>query len=151
MLKPPNEPDTGPGEIDRPVGELVQELIEDGKAYARAELGVVKAIATQKAQAFKLPGILFGFAFLLAIAVSVLWRWPVTVMASPDVPSAEGIATPSAEGASARAIPGTAAAATAKTSRAVVVRRLDRAVDRSREGMKILHISRDGTCIGVRS
>jgi len=31
VLKPPNEPDAAPGDNnDRPVGELVHELIEDG-------------------------------------------------------------------------------------------------------------------------
>ena len=60
MLKPPTEPDAAPGDNDRPVGELVHELIEDGKAYARAEVGLVKAIATAKANALKLPAILFG-------------------------------------------------------------------------------------------
>ena len=68
MLKPPNEPEPTPGDSDRPVGELVHELIEDGKAYARAEVGLVKAMATAKANALKLPAILFGVAFLLALA-----------------------------------------------------------------------------------
>ena len=68
MLKPPNEPEPTPGDSDRPVGELVHELIEEGKAYARAEVGLVKALATAKANAFKLPAILFGVAFLLSLA-----------------------------------------------------------------------------------
>lgn len=68
MLKPPNEPEVAPADSDRPVGQLVHELIEDGKAYARAELEVVKAIATTKANALKVPAILFGIAFLLALA-----------------------------------------------------------------------------------
>ena len=68
MLKPPNEPEAAPGDNDRPVGELVHELIEDGKAYARAEISVVKAMATAKVAALKLPAILFGVAFLLALA-----------------------------------------------------------------------------------
>ena len=68
MLKPPTESDAAPGDNDRPVGELVHELIEDGKAYARAELEVVKAIATTKANALKVPAILFGIAILLAVA-----------------------------------------------------------------------------------
>ena len=67
MLKPPNEPEEAP-DNDRPVGQLVHELIEDGKAYARAEFEVVKAIATTKANALKVPAILFGVAFLLALA-----------------------------------------------------------------------------------
>ena len=68
MLKPPNEPEPTPGDSDRPVGELVHELIEDGKAYARAEVGLAKAMASAKVNAIKLPAILFGIAFLLSLA-----------------------------------------------------------------------------------
>lgn len=68
MLKPPTEPDPAPGDNDRPVGELVHELIEDGKAYARAEITLVKALGMARANALKLPAILFGTAFLLALA-----------------------------------------------------------------------------------
>jgi len=58
---------------ERPVGELVQELVEEGKAYARAEIGLAKAIATAKARALALPSALFGASFLLAqAAVTVL-------------------------------------------------------------------------------
>jgi hypothetical protein len=71
VLKPPTEPDSVPGDNGRPVGELVHELIEDGKAYARAEVGLVKAMATAKAHAIKLPAILFGVAFLLSLAAIV--------------------------------------------------------------------------------
>ena len=71
MLKPPNEAEDIPGDNDRPVGELVHELIEDGKAYARAELAVAKSIATAKANALKLPAILFGVAFLFTLAAFV--------------------------------------------------------------------------------
>ena len=66
MLKPADQPQQPPPE--RPVGELVHELIEDGKAYARAELGVAKAIAAAKAKALALPAGLFGAAFVLAQA-----------------------------------------------------------------------------------
>jgi hypothetical protein len=68
VLKPPNEPAGMPGDEERPVGELVHELIEDGKAYARAEVNVAKAIATSKANALKLPTILFASAFFLVSA-----------------------------------------------------------------------------------
>lgn len=86
MLKPADQPGPVPGPGDeRPVGELVHQLIEDGKAYARAELGVVKATAAAKAEAARLPAILFGAAFLLiqaavtVLAVSVcMWLMPVT-------------------------------------------------------------------------
>jgi len=65
MLKPV---DSGPQPPERPIGELVHELIEDGKAYARAEVGLVKAIATAKGKALALPAALFAIAFILALA-----------------------------------------------------------------------------------
>ena len=64
MLKPV---DPGPDQ-ERPIGDLVQELIEEGKAYARAEIGLAKAIATAKGKALIVPAILFGTAFILALA-----------------------------------------------------------------------------------
>ncbi len=70
MLKPPSEPGPGPADAERPIGELVHELIEDGKAYARAELSVVKAMAAAKFAAFKLPAILFGAAFVFLLAAT---------------------------------------------------------------------------------
>ena len=63
MLKPAEPPPP-----ERPIGELVHELIEDGKAYARAELGLAKAIVTAKGKALILPAILFGLAFIFALA-----------------------------------------------------------------------------------
>ena len=74
MLKPtdPGMTPSGTGD-ERPIGELVHELVEDGKAYAQAELGVAKAIATAKADGLKVPAILFGAALLFAqAAVTVL-------------------------------------------------------------------------------
>lgn len=65
MLKPV---DPEPPPPERPVGELVHELIEEGKAYARAEIGVAKAIATAKSKALALPAAMFGAAFLCALA-----------------------------------------------------------------------------------
>ena len=65
MLKPA---DRGPPPPERPVGELVHELIEDGKAYARAEIGLAKAIAAAKGKALALPAALFGVAFLFGLA-----------------------------------------------------------------------------------
>ena len=66
MLKPsdPALRPSDPGD-ERPVGELVHQLVEDGKAYAAAELGVVKATASAKAGALTVPAILLGAAFLL--------------------------------------------------------------------------------------
>jgi protein-S-isoprenylcysteine O-methyltransferase Ste14 len=65
MLKPA---DPGPPRSDRPVGELVHELIEQGKDYARAEIGLYKAIAAAKGKALALPAALFGVAFICAFA-----------------------------------------------------------------------------------
>jgi protein-S-isoprenylcysteine O-methyltransferase Ste14 len=65
MLKPA---DPGPPPPERPVGELVHELIEDGKAYARAEIGLVKAIAAAKGKALALPAAMFGVAFVCVLA-----------------------------------------------------------------------------------
>jgi hypothetical protein len=93
VLKPTNEPDAAPGDNDRPVGELVHELIEDGKAYARAEVGLVKAMAASKANALKLPAILFGAAFLLSIAAIVALAVGVAMaLATLIGPLAGGIA-----------------------------------------------------------
>ena len=64
MLKPV---DPGPQE-ERPVGELVHELIEDGKAYARAEIGLYKAIAAAKGKAVAIPAVLFVAALLIAMS-----------------------------------------------------------------------------------
>ena len=75
MLKPADQrSERIPGaEDERPVGELVHELVENGKAYARAEMGVAKAVATSKANALKIPVAMFGAAFLLLqAAVAVL-------------------------------------------------------------------------------
>lgn len=65
MLKPV---DPGPLPPERPIGELVHELIENGKAYARAEIGLAKAIAAAKGKALAIPAALFALAFILALA-----------------------------------------------------------------------------------
>ena len=66
MLKPADQ--SGAPQPERPIGDLVQQLTEEGKAYAKAELAVAKAIAAAKARALALPAGLFGAAFLLAQA-----------------------------------------------------------------------------------
>src|SRR5215213_853491 len=70
MLKPPDQHEGG---SERRVGELVHQLVEDGKAYARAALDVVKAIAAAKGKALALPAALFAVALLVAqAAITVL-------------------------------------------------------------------------------
>ena len=71
MLKPA---DPGPPPPERPVGELVHELIEEGKAYARAEIGLVKAIAAAKGKALACRRRLFGLAFIFALAAVTALR-----------------------------------------------------------------------------
>ncbi len=66
MLKPTDPGNNPQGE--RPIGELVHELVEEGKAYAKAELDVVKAIATAKGKALIVPAGLFGAAFMVGLA-----------------------------------------------------------------------------------
>jgi Putative Actinobacterial Holin-X, holin superfamily III len=69
MLKPA---DPGP-QSERPIGELVSELIDEGKAYARAELGLVKAIAAAKGKALAWPAGLFLLALIVVqSAVTIL-------------------------------------------------------------------------------
>ena len=64
MLKPTE----GEPPLERPIGELVHELVEEGKAYARAELDLARAIAIAKARALALPSGLFAAAFVFALA-----------------------------------------------------------------------------------
>jgi hypothetical protein len=65
MLKPA---DPGPLPPERPIGELVHELIEQGKDYARAEVGLLKTIATAKGKALVLPAAFLGIAFICSLA-----------------------------------------------------------------------------------
>ena len=44
------------------------QLIDEGKAYARAEIGLAKAIAGAKAKALAMPAAMFGAAFICALA-----------------------------------------------------------------------------------
>jgi len=90
MLKPA---DPGPQPPERPVGELVHELIEHGKAYARAEVDLLKAIVAAKGKALVLPAALFGAAFFLALAAIVgLALGVVMALASLIGPLAAGFA-----------------------------------------------------------
>ncbi|HEY8593410.1 MAG TPA: phage holin family protein [Sphingomicrobium sp.] len=57
-----------PTPSERPIGELVHELVEEGKAYARAEAGLAKTIAAAKAKALALPTALFGVALFIGMA-----------------------------------------------------------------------------------
>lgn len=70
MLKPA---DPAPGEDERPLGEIVSGLVDDAKAYAQAELDLVKAIAADKARRIKVGAILLALALVVAFgAVTAL-------------------------------------------------------------------------------
>jgi hypothetical protein len=88
MLKPA---DPGPSS-ERPVGELVHQLIEEGRAYARAEIDLIKAIAAAKGKALALPAALFGIAFICALAgVTALAVGVVIALAKFIGPLAAGL------------------------------------------------------------
>ena len=67
----------GIDEEEKPIGELFGRLIDEGKAYARAELGLARASAEVKAEHYKWPAILlfcallFGQAAVTVLAVTV--------------------------------------------------------------------------------
>lgn len=89
MLKPA-EPPQAP---ERPIGELVHELVEEGKAYARAEVGLAKVIATAKAKALALPAALFGAAlFIVMAALNAMAFGVVLALAKFIGPFAAGVA-----------------------------------------------------------
>ena len=56
---------------DKPIGELFGRLIDEGKAYARAEAGLLKAQSSAEADRFKVPAMLLGGAVLLVIAAVI--------------------------------------------------------------------------------
>jgi fatty acid desaturase len=56
---------------ERPIGELFGQLIDEGKAYAKAELGLAKASAEAKAEMAKKPA-LYGAASLLFLIAGVV-------------------------------------------------------------------------------
>ena len=72
MLKPVDpDPDRNGVPDDRSIGELVSQLVEDGKACAQAELNVAKAIIQDKIDGLKLP-VLLGLGALLFLQAGVV-------------------------------------------------------------------------------
>ena len=66
---------------ERSIGELVQGVVEEAKAYALAEIDFAKAVATAKLRALAWPAGLFFLALLVAqAAVTVL---AVGIFAAP--------------------------------------------------------------------
>ena len=83
----------GDDELDeKPIGELFGQLIDEGKAYAKAELGLAKATAEAKADAAKMPAILGAAALLFLIAgVVVLCMTLALALATLVGPLAGGL------------------------------------------------------------
>jgi hypothetical protein len=63
MLKPA-EP--APPDNERAIGDIVSDLVDDAKAYARAELDLAKAIAADKARGLKVGAALLAIAAFVA-------------------------------------------------------------------------------------
>ena len=85
--------DGGDDEVDeKPIGELFGRLIDEGKAYARAELGLARATAEAKAEAAKKPVLLGAAALLFLIAgVVVLCMTMALALATLVGPLAGGL------------------------------------------------------------
>ena len=81
-----------PHDEERPIGELFGQLIDEGKAYAKAELGLAKASAEAKADAAKKPALLGAAALLFLIAgVVVLCMTMALALATLVGPLAGGL------------------------------------------------------------
>ncbi len=77
---------------EKPFGELFGRLVDDGKAYARAEYELVRANAEAKAEGLKKPALLGAAAFLfLQAGVVVLCMTVALVLATLVGPLAGGL------------------------------------------------------------
>ena len=77
---------------ERPIGEMFGKLIDDGKAYAKAELGLAKATAEAKANEAKKPALLGAAALLFLMAgVVVLCMTLALALATLVGPLAGGL------------------------------------------------------------
>lgn len=82
----------GGDEEEKPIGELFGQLVDEAKAYAKAEVGLVKATAEAKAEGAKKPVVLGAAALLFLIAgVVVLCMTMATALATLIGPLAGGL------------------------------------------------------------
>lgn len=83
----------GDEDMDRPIAEFAGRLLDDGKAYAVAELELLRAKAEKTANAYRKPVILAAIAFGLALgALIVLCIAIVIALASLIGPWLGGLA-----------------------------------------------------------
>jgi hypothetical protein len=85
--------DGGEEEVEeKPIGELFGRLIDEGKAYAKAELGLAKATAEARVEGAKKPVLLGAAAALFLIAgVVVLCMTLALALATLIGPLAGGL------------------------------------------------------------
>jgi len=82
--------DGGDEEDEKPIGELFGQLIDEGKAYAKAELGLAKASAEAKADELKWPAILLFSALLFAQAAATVAAVTVALALAPLIGALPG-------------------------------------------------------------
>lgn len=82
----------GGAEEEKPIGELFGQLVDEAKAYAKAEIGLVKATAEAKAEGAKKPAVLGAAALLFLIGgVVVLCMTMALALATLIGPLAGGL------------------------------------------------------------
>ena len=84
MLKPAHEAMQEP-EDERPIGEVVHQLIDEGKAYAKAEIDLAKAQALAKAAELKVPAILLFTALLFTQAAVTVLAVTIAITLAPMI------------------------------------------------------------------
>jgi len=82
------------GDGEKSFGELAQQLVDDAKAYAHAELDLARAMLAERARSFWISAALFGAAVLVAIgAMSALCVAIFVALATLIGPLLAGITT----------------------------------------------------------
>jgi hypothetical protein len=84
MLKPNKEPQQEPDD-EPPIGEVVSQLLEEGKAYAKAEVDLAKAQAFAKLAQLKVPATLLFAALLFAQAAVTVLAVTVALTLAPMI------------------------------------------------------------------
>ena len=82
MLKRSSEQPPEPDD-EKPLGEVVAELVEQGKAYAKAEVDLAKAQALAKVADLKVPAILLFTALLFAQAAVTALALTIALALAP--------------------------------------------------------------------
>lgn len=83
MLKPNNETQQDPDEPA--IGEVVSQLFDEGKAYAKAEIDLAKAQALAKLAELKAPAILLFTALLFGQAAVTVLAVTVALVLAPMI------------------------------------------------------------------